>query len=238
MAIAAAVGAATFTVTAGAPFAITTRAVAHALEQRTAVVLANPYDLATAEAGDGEETGSAPSTAMTPTKPSADPAVVEQVVRRLAAARRPLVLAGRDAWLSGAGSTPGRAGRRARRPGRHDGAGGQRRPRSPLQPGHRRRVRARAGRGADSPGRCRPGRRRPAEPVHHAVRGLLRRRRRRRADRRRRRRHPPAGGPVPAWRCRHGERRHPEWAPPRQGRRRRCPQMARGPAGPPRVRSP
>jgi thiamine pyrophosphate-dependent acetolactate synthase large subunit-like protein len=105
VAIAAAVGAETFTVTADAPFAITTRAVAHALEQRTAVVLAIPYDLAAAEAGDADDTGSAASTAVTATAPSADPAGVEQVVRRLAAARRPVILAGRGAWLSGAGST-------------------------------------------------------------------------------------------------------------------------------------
>jgi len=105
VATAAAVGAATFTVTADAPFAITRRAVAHALEQRTAVVLAIPYDLAQAEAGDGDETGSDSPMAVLPTVASADRAGVEQVVRRLTAARRPLVLAGRGAWLSGAGTT-------------------------------------------------------------------------------------------------------------------------------------
>ncbi|BAS07708.1 thiamine pyrophosphate protein [Arthrobacter sp. Hiyo4] len=53
-AIAAGLGAATFTVTRDAAGAITQQAVEYALTKRTAVVLAIPYDLAALEAADEE----------------------------------------------------------------------------------------------------------------------------------------------------------------------------------------
>lgn len=98
-AITAAVGATTFTVTADAPFAVTTRAVAHALEHQTVAVVALPYDLAGRPAADDDT--DVVATVPPPLVP--DPAVVALAARRLGAARRPLVLAGRGAWVAGAG---------------------------------------------------------------------------------------------------------------------------------------
>lgn len=97
-AIAAALGAANFTVTRDAVGSITQQAVEYALTKRTAVVIAIPYDLAALEAGD--EALPAPLA----------PAVIDdvdgglgQVARLLAGAKRPLILAGRGAHLAGAG---------------------------------------------------------------------------------------------------------------------------------------
>ncbi|WP_045730254.1 thiamine pyrophosphate-binding protein [Pseudarthrobacter chlorophenolicus] len=97
-AIAAGLGAATFTVTRDAAGAVTRQAVEYALTRRTAVVLAIPYDLAALEAEDED---------------LPEPAALEvtddggtglrQVARLLAGARRPLMLAGRGAHLAGAG---------------------------------------------------------------------------------------------------------------------------------------
>ena len=53
-AIAAGLGAATFTVTRDAAGSITQQAVEYALTKRTAVVIAIPYDLAALEAADEE----------------------------------------------------------------------------------------------------------------------------------------------------------------------------------------
>lgn len=97
-AIAAGLGAATFTVTRDAAGSITRQAVEYALTKRTAVVIAIPYDLAALEAEDEELPA-----------PLA-PAVIDdvdgglgQVARLLAGAKRPLILAGRGAHLAGAG---------------------------------------------------------------------------------------------------------------------------------------
>jgi len=96
-AIAAGLGAATFTVTRDTASAVTRQAVEYALTRRTAVVLAIPYDLAALEAADEE---------------LPEPAAVEvtddggtdlaRAARLLAGARRPLILAGRGAHLAGA----------------------------------------------------------------------------------------------------------------------------------------
>jgi thiamine pyrophosphate-dependent acetolactate synthase large subunit-like protein len=98
-AIAAGLGAATFTVTREAAGSITQEAVEYALARRTAVVIAIPYDLAAVEAADGE----------LPARPAA--AAVRddvdgglgRVAELLAGAKRPLILAGRGAHLAGAG---------------------------------------------------------------------------------------------------------------------------------------
>ncbi|NUU32656.1 thiamine pyrophosphate-binding protein [Arthrobacter sp. C9C5] len=99
-AIAAGLGAATFTVTREAAGSITQQAVEFALTKRTAVVIAIPYDLAALEAADEE--------LPAPLAPAENDDVdvdggLEQVARLLAGARRPLVLAGRGAHLAGAG---------------------------------------------------------------------------------------------------------------------------------------
>ncbi|MDQ0802192.1 thiamine pyrophosphate-binding protein [Arthrobacter sp. SLBN-112] len=97
-AIAAGLGAATFTVTRDAAGAITRQAVEYALTRRTAVVLAIPYDLAALEADDQELP--APSAPDMTHDGGTD---LGQVARLLAGARRPLILAGRGAHLAGAG---------------------------------------------------------------------------------------------------------------------------------------
>ncbi|RKO26107.1 thiamine pyrophosphate-binding protein [Pseudarthrobacter phenanthrenivorans] len=97
-AIAAGLGAATFTVTRDAAGAITRQAVEYALTKRTAVVLAIPYDLASLEAADEE--------LPAPLAPKVTDDVdggLGQAARLLAGARRPLILAGRGAHLAGAG---------------------------------------------------------------------------------------------------------------------------------------
>ncbi|KRE25975.1 thiamine pyrophosphate-binding protein [Agromyces sp. Soil535] len=104
VALAAAVGAATFVVGRADAAATTSHAVEHALTHRTAVVLAIPYDLATAEAG--ELAPPAPITLPAPLAPGE--ADLDAVARLLTEARRPFLLAGRGAWLSGAGDALGR----------------------------------------------------------------------------------------------------------------------------------
>ncbi|MFJ6272338.1 thiamine pyrophosphate-binding protein [Pseudarthrobacter oxydans] len=97
-AIAAGLGAATFTVTRDAAGAVTRQAVEYALTRRTAVVLAIPYDLAALEAADEE----LPETHAPKVTDDVDGGL-GQAARLLAGARRPLILAGRGAHLAGAG---------------------------------------------------------------------------------------------------------------------------------------
>ncbi|MGN7198578.1 thiamine pyrophosphate-binding protein [Arthrobacter sp. SAFR-044] len=97
-AIAAGLGAATFTVTRDAAGAITRQAVEYALTRRTAVVLAIPYDLAALEAAD--EDLPEPIALEVTDDGGTD---LARVARLLAEARRPLILAGRGAHLAGAG---------------------------------------------------------------------------------------------------------------------------------------
>lgn len=97
-AIAAGLGATTFTVTREAAGAVTRQAVEYALTRRTAVVLAIPYDLAALEAADEE----LPEPAAPKMTDDVDGGL-GQVARLLAGARRPLILAGRGAHLAGAG---------------------------------------------------------------------------------------------------------------------------------------
>jgi acetolactate synthase-1/2/3 large subunit len=107
--IAAGLGAPTFTVGRDDATATTLRAVEHAVHRRTAVVLAIPYDLAAVESDEPLRADG------TPHHPAlVRPSRVEPVARRLdtaatalRGARRPLILAGRGAWLSGAGPVLG-----------------------------------------------------------------------------------------------------------------------------------
>lgn len=97
-AIAAGLGAATFTVTRESAGSITQQAVEYALTKRTAVVIAIPYDLAALEAADEE--------LPAPQAPAVSDDVdggLGQAARLLARAKRPLILAGRGAHLAGAG---------------------------------------------------------------------------------------------------------------------------------------
>ena len=97
-AIAAGLGAATFTVTRDAAGSITQQAVEYALTKRTAVVIAIPYDLASLEAADEE----LPAPLAAQVTDDVDRGLA-QAGRLLAGARRPLILAGRGAHLAGAG---------------------------------------------------------------------------------------------------------------------------------------
>ncbi|MCE3246166.1 MAG: thiamine pyrophosphate enzyme binding domain protein, partial [Arthrobacter sp.] len=97
-AIAAGLGAATFTVTREAAGSITQEAVEYALARRTAVVIAIPYDLAALEAAE-EELPAPPAAAVT----DAVGGGLGRVAEILAGAKRPLILAGRGAHLAGAG---------------------------------------------------------------------------------------------------------------------------------------
>ncbi|MBD1543058.1 thiamine pyrophosphate-binding protein [Arthrobacter sp. IA7] len=98
-AIAAGLGAVTFTVTREAAGSITQQAVEYALARRTAVVIAIPYDLAAVEAAD-EELPAPPAAAAV--RDDADGGL-GRAAELLAGAERPLILAGRGAHLAGAG---------------------------------------------------------------------------------------------------------------------------------------
>ncbi|WP_445155095.1 thiamine pyrophosphate-binding protein [Arthrobacter sp. Hor0625] len=102
-AIAAGLGAATFTVTRDAAGAITQQAVEYALTKRTAVVIAIPYDLAALEAAD-EELPAPLAPAVRDDVDGGGHGDLAQVARLLAGAQRPLILAGRGAHLAGAGT--------------------------------------------------------------------------------------------------------------------------------------
>ncbi|SDZ54018.1 thiamine pyrophosphate-binding protein [Herbiconiux ginsengi] len=107
IALATAVGARTYTVGPADAAATTATAIEHALTLRVPSVLAIPYDLADAEAGPVPTL--APSRPPSPIEPSGRAA--EQALRALAAAlsgaERPLLLAGRGAFLAGAGPALG-----------------------------------------------------------------------------------------------------------------------------------
>ncbi|QTX05382.1 thiamine pyrophosphate-binding protein [Agromyces archimandritae] len=104
IAMAQAAGARTFVAGVDDASETAARAIEHALAERTAVVLAIPYNLAARDAG--------PLTALRelrlpePVEPAADD--IARVAALLAGARRPLLLAGRGAWLAGAGPALGR----------------------------------------------------------------------------------------------------------------------------------
>ena len=102
-ALAAAVGAATFTVTAEDVAATVTRAVHHALTHRAPAVIAIPYDLAARDAG---PIADAPDLVpAAPPAPSAD--AIRMLADALEGAHRPLLLAGRGAWEAGAAEALG-----------------------------------------------------------------------------------------------------------------------------------
>jgi len=107
IALAAAVGARTYTVGRADAAATTVIAVEHSLTYRVPVVLAIPYDVAALEAG---PVPPAPEPQLpAPLAPSGpfDAAAIADLARTLAGAQRPLLLAGRGAWLAGAGTALG-----------------------------------------------------------------------------------------------------------------------------------
>lgn len=107
IALASAVGVRTYTVGRTDAVATTIIAIEHALAFSTPVVLAIPYDVAKADAG---PLPPIPEPHRTPALPPATPfttGVLRQVARALSGAQRPLLVAGRGAWLAGAGPTLG-----------------------------------------------------------------------------------------------------------------------------------
>lgn len=107
IALASAVGARTYTVGRADAAATTVIAVEHALTYRVPVVLAIPYDVAALEAGDVPP---APSPRLpAPLAPRGEFAegMLDEIAAALRGAERPFLLAGRGAWLSGAGAALG-----------------------------------------------------------------------------------------------------------------------------------
>ncbi|GAA1819644.1 thiamine pyrophosphate-binding protein [Agromyces neolithicus] len=130
IAMASGVGARTFTVGRTDVAATTVLAIEHALANRTAAVLAIPYDVAGLEVGEADERADAATRALdesaavatsasapalpslrlpAPMTPKGEFAtrVLVDAVAAIATARRPLLLAGRGAWLAGAGDALG-----------------------------------------------------------------------------------------------------------------------------------
>lgn len=107
IALAAAVGARTYTVGRADAAATTAIAVEHALTYRVPTVIAIPYDVATRDAGPVPE---APQPVLPEPQAPADPfsrGAVAAAAAALADASRPLLIAGRGAWLAGAGHALG-----------------------------------------------------------------------------------------------------------------------------------
>lgn len=108
IALASAVGARTYTVGRTDAAATTVIAVEHALTYRVPVVLAIPYDVAALEAGPVPD---APFPRVpSPLAPRGEFAegMLDEIADALSTADRPLLLAGRGAWLADAGSVLGR----------------------------------------------------------------------------------------------------------------------------------
>ncbi|KXZ57165.1 Sulfoacetaldehyde acetyltransferase [Microbacterium laevaniformans] len=107
IALASAVGARTYTVGRADAAATTVIAIEHALAYRVPTVLAIPYDVAKLEAG---SVPAAPQpTLPAPIAPSPFArAAIADLASALAAAERPVLIAGRGAWVSGAAAALGR----------------------------------------------------------------------------------------------------------------------------------
>lgn len=103
IAIASGVGARTYTIGRADAAATTLIAIEHALSYGVPCVLAIPYDIGTLDAGEVMEVPDLNLPA--PVTPSGGFAqgTIDQIATALSNARRPLLIAGRGAWLSGAG---------------------------------------------------------------------------------------------------------------------------------------
>lgn len=107
IAMASAVGARTYTVGRADAAATTVIAVEHALTYRVPTVLAIPYDVATLDTGPVPETPAPRLPAPLAVRGAFADGVVREIAAALANARRPLLLAGRGAWVAGAGEALG-----------------------------------------------------------------------------------------------------------------------------------
>ncbi|MDE0547403.1 thiamine pyrophosphate-binding protein [Microbacterium sp. C7(2022)] len=107
IAMASAVGARTYTVGRTDAAATTVIAIEHALTYRVPTVLAIPYDVASLDAGD---VPAAPDPVLPAPLIARGPfaeASLREVASALATASRPFLLAGRGAWIAGAGDALG-----------------------------------------------------------------------------------------------------------------------------------
>ncbi|MDN6400424.1 MAG: thiamine pyrophosphate-binding protein, partial [Brachybacterium sp.] len=107
IALSSAVGARTYTVGRIDAAAATVTAIEHALAYRVPVVLAIPYDVAQLDIGEVPTVPGPGSSA--PLAPTADftRAAIRRLATDLSAAERPLLLAGRGAWVAGGGQALG-----------------------------------------------------------------------------------------------------------------------------------
>jgi len=107
IALASAVGARTYTVGRADAAATTVIAVEHALTYRVPVVLAIPYDVASLEGGAVPDAPAPRVPApLAPVGEFAD-GMLDEIAAALRGAERPFLLAGRGAWLAGAGQALG-----------------------------------------------------------------------------------------------------------------------------------
>ena len=108
IALASAVGARTYTVGRADAAATTVIAIEHALTYRVPVVLAIPYDVASLEAGPvARGARTSPARAARPAAASSPKGMLDEIAAALSQAERPFLLAGRGAWLAGAGDALG-----------------------------------------------------------------------------------------------------------------------------------
>ncbi|MBX9244130.1 thiamine pyrophosphate-binding protein [Actinotalea ferrariae] len=107
IAMASAVGARTYTVGRADAAATTVIAVEQALTYRVPTVLAIPYDVATLDAGPVPETLAPHLPAPLEPRGPFSHGVVREIAAALASAQRPLLLAGRGAWVADAGKVLG-----------------------------------------------------------------------------------------------------------------------------------
>lgn len=107
IALASAVGARTYTVGRADAAATTVIAIEHALTYRVPTVLAIPYDVAARDAGPLPEAPDPRLPDPLAVRGEFAQATVREIAQALADARRPFLLAGRGAWISGAGPALG-----------------------------------------------------------------------------------------------------------------------------------
>ncbi|MFJ4173615.1 thiamine pyrophosphate-binding protein [Microbacterium sp. NPDC089696] len=107
IALASAVGARTYTVGRADAAATTVIAIEHALTYRVPVVLAIPYDVASLEAGPVAEAPDPRIPAPLAPRGAFAEGMLDEIAAALRSAERPFLLAGRGAWLGGAGTALG-----------------------------------------------------------------------------------------------------------------------------------
>ncbi|MCI1017577.1 thiamine pyrophosphate-binding protein [Microbacterium sp. C5A9] len=111
IALASAVGARTYTVGRADAAATTVIAIEHALTYRVPVVLAIPYDVASLDAGAVPEAPMPRLPAPLALRGEFVEGTLDEIAAALAGASRPVLLAGRGAWLAGAGDALGELAR-------------------------------------------------------------------------------------------------------------------------------